>query len=178
MPASVPENLLFSLLGLLKGSLVVFIPVFILVLTGKALRKKIQSKTKWKWFPSALASTFILVWMLILIAYFVPFLEGLSEQSLGEIPASFAPPPAAILYSYVYGLARVTISAAVVCLILMPLEFAGLFVFESLSKRFPKSPEWIRLLATSYIAALFSSAVFLFIIPEAVTGLLFFIYFG
>ncbi|HLC92705.1 MAG TPA: hypothetical protein VJH23_03285 [archaeon] len=172
------ELLLFSLLDLLKGSIVIAIPLFILIVIGKWLRERIQAKTKWTWLFSALAATFALVWTGILLLYFLPFLLALNESGIGEIPAMFAPSAGDVLASYIFGLVKVSVSAAVVSLVLMPFELIGAFIFEWVMKKRRKANKLVNLFIASYIASVISAAIVLFIIPEAVTGILFFIYFG
>ncbi|HLC78914.1 MAG TPA: hypothetical protein VJG83_00655 [archaeon] len=172
------ENFVFSILNLLKGSLSIVLPIFILAFIGKWLNAKIRKATKWSFIVTALLSTFALLWVLILIAYFYPILTSLQESGIGQVPSVFAPTLGELATSYAYGLFKVTISSLVISLILLPFEFIGLFVFESLHSRFKKMPEPIILLAACYLMSVVGAAIFLFLIPEAVSGIIYFIYFG
>src|SRR3989339_353243 len=96
-------RIFFSVLDLLKGSLPVFIPVFISALIAGWLRERIAAKTKWNWIATALCATFCLVWVAVLLAYFMPYLTSLQELDVGVVPSMFSPPIAAIAASYIYG---------------------------------------------------------------------------
>ena len=172
------ELFIFSILDLLKGSLFLAIPIFLAMLAGKWLREKISKKTKWSWLLSALAATYGIVWVLVLILYFTPFLLALQESGLGQVPSMFAPPAGAVAASYISGLFKVTISALVISLLLMPLELIGAFINEFVNRKLPKANPLASLFITAYIASFVCAAIILFIIPEAITGLLFYIYYG
>ena|SRR3989344_559703 len=176
--ANPAELLLFTIIDLLRGALVLSIPVFLLVFAGKWLREKIAEKTKWSWLISALASTYCLMWALLLLLYFFPYIAALGESNVGEVPSIFATTAGSLIESYVFGLVKVTISALVVSLLLMPFELIGAFIYEWVNKKLPTQKPPVNLFITSYLVSLVSAAIVLFIIPEAVTGLLFYIYFG
>src|SRR3989344_3795665 len=125
-----------SLFDLLRGAVIVAIPVFLLVLAGKYFRAKLAKKTKWKWATSAFATTFGLFFAILLILYFYPAITGFSESNLGKVPSVFAPSAASIFFSYLYGIFKVIITALVVSILLMPFEFMGVFIFEYISKKF------------------------------------------
>ncbi len=178
MPASPVELLIFSILDLLKGAIPAAIVVFIGALIGRELRKKIGKATKWNWLASALATTFIILWLLVLALYFYPLLTALQESNVGEVPSIFAPSPSSLLVSYLYGLFKVTLSAAVISLLLLPLELAGLYIFESVSKKLPKMPGWANLAIACYLTSAVSSAIIIFLVPESISGIFFFIFHG
>lgn len=178
MPLSPAENLIYTLIDLLKGAIPASILVFFLVFIGRKLIKKVEEITKRSWLVNALFTTFIILWFLIMLAYFFPVLTAFNSSAVGEIPSAFAPSLASILGAYALGIARVTISAAVVSILLLPLEFIGLYLFEELSKKFKKYPDYAVLALTVYLVVVVSSAIIIFLIPESITGLLFFIYFG
>ena len=178
MAISPIENLVFSLIDLLKGSIVVAVPLIIFLLIGKWLGKKVAAKTKRSWTVNAMITTFIISWSVVLLMYFAPYIFALQELSIGEVPSFFSPAPASLLLSFVYGLVKVSLVSALLSILLLPLELIGLFVFESISKRFPKYSETARLAATAYVMAVFSSLVIIFIVPEAIAGFFYLLYFG
>jgi len=178
MPINPLENLVFSIFDLLKGSIIITIPIFLLLLVGQKLRKRIESETKWNWLTSAFVATLIINFILLLVAYFFPLVTALQEVSIGQIPSVFAPSVTSLLGLFVFGVIWVGIVSVILSLLLMPLEFAGLFFYEFVSKKLKKQPDWVKLLATAYISAVFSSAVILFLVPEAITGFFYLLYFG
>ena|SRR3989338_1344726 len=177
MPGPI-ESFLFSILDLARGSISVFLPVFIATLIGRLILKKTEKRMKWKWLSNAFAATFALLWIVILALYFYPVLTSLQETNVGETPSVFAPSATTLAASYVYGLFRVTVSALVISLLLLPLEFIGLFIFESLLRRFPELPEIANIALACYLTSAISAAIILFIIPEAPTGIFYFIFYG
>ncbi|MCR4368658.1 MAG: hypothetical protein NUV67_02000 [archaeon] len=175
------ENLFLSLLGLLWGSITVAIPLFVLVVIGKILREKIAEKTQRSWLVTAFISTFLLTFVLFLAAYFFPFLLSSQAEAVGELPSIFAPSATDILISYIYGILKAAITALVVSLLLMPLEFVGAYVHSVVcEKTAPKKKNAgiLQLALTSYAMAVFSSAMLIFIVPEAIPGIFFFLYYG
>ena len=178
MPLGPVENLVFSVIDLLKGSLIISVPVFIFVLIGKWLREKIAKATKWSWILSALAATFCVLWFALMFAYFIPFLSAQTDSQVGEIPSVFAPPPGAIFASYAAGLVKVALAAAVLSLILMPLELIGAFAHDYFSKKFKKTSPLIAIFAAVFTVSLLAAALLLFIVPEVLQGFIFYFYFG
>ncbi len=178
MPLGPVENLVFSAIDLLKGSLIIAIPVFVFAVAGKLLREKIAKATKWPWIISALAATFSIMWLVLMAAYFVPFLDALGSSGVGETPSAFAPPQSAIFLSYIAGLLKVVLAAAVASLLLMPLELVGAFAYDWLSKKYKKTNQYIRVFAAVFVASLVAAALLLFIVPEALQGFIFYFYFG
>lgn len=172
------ENIILSLIDLLRGSITVAIPLFILLLIGQKFRKRIEKETKWSWIKSSFAATFIIMFILMLLGFFYPFLAATQEQALGEVPSIFAPSLDIILLSFVAGIFKALIVALVATLILMPLEFVGLYFHEVISKKLGKQPEWLKLLVTAYVSSVFGSAIILFLVPELIPGILFYLYFG
>ncbi|MAG17939.1 MAG: hypothetical protein CL944_00525 [Candidatus Diapherotrites archaeon] len=172
------ENLLFSVIGLLQGSIIIAVPVFILVLFGQELREKIEEETKKSWVTTTFITTIIMVYILLLITYFFPFIIASQEIGLGEVPSIFAPDPVTLLISFIAGVLWVGVVTIVVSLLLMPFEFVGAYVHEVVSKKLGKKPEWLKLAITSYLTSVFASAIILFLVPEAITGVFYFLYYG
>ncbi len=176
--AALAAKIFFSSITLLKGAIVPAFIVFALVLVGGRLRQVIEKETKWKWVLSTLATTFVVSWCIALLAYFYPIITASQEHGLGLLPSSIAPSLGDLVASYLYGVLKVTLVAAVVALLLIPLEFVGVYIHSVVDRRLAKLPAWVKLLATSYLTTLIASFIILFIVPEAVTGILFLLYYG
>jgi len=172
------EDIVFSVIDLMRGSITVAIPLFFLLLVGQWLRKRIEKETKWSWMITALITTYLIIFVLLLVAFFLPFLIASQEQTLGEVPSIFAPSLTNLIAGFLFGVLRVALVAGVLTLILLPLEFVGAYFHEVVSKKLEKSPNWLKLLVTAYITSIFSSAIIIFFIPEAVTGFFYLLYFG
>ncbi len=66
-----------------------------------------------------------------------------------------------------------------VALLLLPLEFAGSYIHSVVDRRMgKKTAGWLKLFATAYLTTLLASFITLFIIPQAVTGILYLLYYG
>ena len=175
---TIAAKLFFSLLALLKGALAPAIIIFFLALIGKAVRGAIEKEMKWKWLGSTLATTFVICWCLLLLVYFYPIITASQEQGLGLLPSPIAPQLPDVALSYIYGVLKVTLVAAVLCALLLPLELVGSYVHSTVEKRLGKLPSWLKLLASAYIVTLLASFIILFIVPQSVTGLLYLLYYG
>lgn len=172
------EQIFFSIIDLLKGSVTVAVPLFALIAIGSFVRKRFENALRTNWFFSALASTLLIVWILLALVYFYPNLQALQEQQVGIVPSPFAPSVLDVAYSIALGFVKVSVAAIVLSFLLMPLEFAGLYIHTEIAKKYKKLNPIALLAATSYVCAVFGSAIVLFLIPQAVTGFFYFLYFG
>lgn len=171
-------KLFFSALALLKGAAIPAVIVFFLALIGKAVRGTIEKEMKWKWLGSTLAVTFVISWCIVLLAYFYPIITASQEQGLGLMPSPIAPQLYDVMLSYLYGVLKVTLVAAVLCILLLPLELVGSYVHSVVCKKLGKLPSWLKLLASAYLVTLLGSFIVLFIVPQSVSGLFYLLYYG
>ncbi|VVB99106.1 Uncharacterised protein [uncultured archaeon] len=168
-----------SFFELLKGSLLPSLIIFVLAIIGIGLRDRISAETKWKWLSSTLIVTFVICFCLSLLAYFYPLLSAAQEQGLGELPAYLASSPIEIIASFAYGIAKAALFAAVLALLLLPFELVGSYVNSVAAKNLGrKSNPLIGLAAASYIMTAIGFFIVFFIMPQALTGLLYLLYFG
>ncbi|GEM_PF-5424457 len=174
----IAAKLFFSALALLKGALAPAVIVFFLALIGKRVRGTIEKEMNWKWLGSTLAATFVISWCIVLLAYFFPIITASQEQGLGLVPSPIAPTLSGIALSYIYGVLKVTLVAAVLCVLLLPLELVGSYIRSVVEKKLGKLPSWSKLLVSAYIVTLLASFIVLFIVPQSVTGLLYLLYYG
>ncbi|PIN84969.1 MAG: hypothetical protein COV47_04610 [Candidatus Diapherotrites archaeon CG11_big_fil_rev_8_21_14_0_20_37_9] len=172
------SNIILSLFDLLKGSFVVFVVVFFIVLVAQKLRKKIAEETNWSWFISAFATTIIVVFILTLIVYFLPFLSASQQLSINQVPEEFSPNIGNFLESFLLGILKSFIVTAVLSVFLMAFEFIGLFLFQFFSSKLEKQPNWLKLGLAVYSTVVLTSAIILFLVPEVILGLFYFLYFG
>jgi hypothetical protein len=178
MPVSVFEVIFGSIVSLLKGSFFVAIPLFFLILLGSIIRKKIEKELKWNWIFSAFFTTYFICSIGLIFVYFVPVIESLREQSLGEIPSTVAISFGTIVLAFLYNAFKVFFSALVLSLLLMPLELVGLYMHSFFLQKMKKAPRILVLALTVYAISIFSSFVILFIIPESVVGFIYLLFFG
>ncbi len=171
-------SVLFSIIDILKGALVVSLPVFFIVLFAQFLRKKISEETNWSWTISAFATTFLVLYFLIAIAYFYPFLVASQEMPIKEIPEMFAPEIGSVFSAFIFGAIRSGFAALIASILIMPAEFVGLFIFEAVFEKKEKKQKWMKTAVAVYSTTLLCSVVLIFVIPEALTGFIYLLYFG
>ena len=176
MSIGIIENILFSIIDLLRGSVNIAIPVFFILLVGQFLRKKIEDETKKSWLITAFVTTVLISFTILLIAYNLPFLF-LSTESVGEVPSMFASDFFVLVGVFVSSVIKVLFVSIVLSFVLMPFEFVGVFFHSVICEKLAKYPNWLKLLVTSYVSTVFASAVIIFLVPEAITGFLYFLYF-
>ena len=176
MPIGVLENVIFSIIDLLKGAISITVPIFFILLVAQFLRKKIQEETKKSWLITAFLTTVLVSFTILLVVYNLPFLF-LSTSSVGEVPSMFASDFFVLVGVFLSGVIKVFLVSIVLSFVLLPFEFIGVFFHSVICEKFAKYPNWLKLLATSYVSTVFASAVILFIFPEAITGFLYFLYF-
>lgn len=177
MPLNLVLYLIFSLLDLLKGTIVWSIPTFFLVLIITFVRRKVAEKYKLNWVKSAIASTFIVLFTLILILYFSPIVLSLGQETIGEIPAEGRPALLEILGSLILFVLRLFLVAVVISLILLPFEFVAVYLFEKVSRTW-RLNYYINLYIVSFLVTLIAAIILLFIFPWSLAGMLYLLFFG
>ncbi len=185
MPLNLLLNLLFSLIDLAKGSLIFSIPVYLIVLIGVFLRRFFEKKYKLNWFKSSLAATYLLMFALPFFLYISFPAASFGEVTIGEIPYT-ARPIGELVFPIILSFIRLLVVAAVLTLMLLPLEFVGVFIFDKQIKRLAliKSKKWsklnyfINLYISVFILSLFTAFVILFLFPWILPGVIYLIFFG
>ena len=168
---------LYGLFDLLKGSFLVSIIVFVFVFIAIFVRTALAKKYKLNWFKSSILTTYFLVFSLVLVLYIMPVIDILITPATGIILPELQPTPVELLIPFVLQFARLLVIALMLTLLLMPLEFIGIFLFEKISEKF-KFAYSIRLFLTVFAVSVFTSAFVLFVAPWSIAGILFLIYFG
>lgn len=181
MALGIGYDLIFSLQGLLQGSAITALPVFILAIIGAALRRKLAGRFRLSWLNSAFLATYILVLIIAFALYFTPLVASLGQGY--EVPLPFQEPlgfQALVLLAVPLRLALVCIALA---LLLMPLELIGSLVSDSLNQRFPKINYYLNSLASVFVAVFIAALLALWLLPEvfgidAITGVLYLLFYG
>lgn len=167
----------FSLLDLLKGSVIFSIPVFVFVFTAIFVRKSLAKKYKWAWFKSSIVTTYFLVFSLVLVIYVLPIVDVNNSVQNYPILPELAPTPLEIATPIILQFFRLLVVALILTFILMPLEFVGLFLFEKISQKI-KAAYSVHIFLTVLASTFFSLAIILFLMPWIVSGIIFLIFFG
>jgi len=170
-------SLLFSLLDFLKGAFIFSIPVFFVTFFGVFLFRFFSKKYSLSWIKASFLSTYITVLLLVFFLYLFPFISALLEINYGVVPEQYGTSAAEWIFLGAYTLLRLVLVAIVLALFVLLLEFAGLFVFEALRKRFPT----FSYPASAFVGVFFSTAIASAVIlwfPWILSGLIYLMYFA
>ena len=166
-------SVLFSIVDVLKTSFLVSIPVFFAVFAASLIFKKISEKYSLKWLQSAVFATYLTMFILIFFLYAVPLVLSFM-QTFGSASNPQFPPTIWEQISFLtLSLLKIIFSSLVFSLLLLPVEFFGLFVFEKFAKK-----NWHFLLKL-FIAVFVSTMLVLLLIlfnPWILSGLLYLIF--
>lgn len=177
MAFSVPI-LLISLVDLIRISILVGIPVFILAWIGRLIFSKFHPKQSW--LLSAIISTYIIVFVLLILAYFFPSFLSLADYSKGTIPETIAPTALDYFLTYLANVLRVAILSALFCVLLLPLEFAGAALQDSLQKNV--SNKTLRFGLAIFGSVFIATILILFVLPgigiSVIPGIIYMVYFA
>ncbi|MEM0360468.1 MAG: hypothetical protein QXK06_04000 [Candidatus Diapherotrites archaeon] len=164
----------FTVVDLLRGSLVLSIPLFFTALAGRALHKKLTAKFKISWFFAAAIVCFFFSLLLVFTVYFYPLLYGFGAESLGEKPEELQPDFSdwmALALTSIFRVLAGSIFLTGVCLFFVLL---GSFPKEWLEKK--KFNKYLCLFVSVYACTLLASALLLFLFGWVFQGMLYFLY--
>ncbi|MFH1587108.1 MAG: hypothetical protein ABID38_04585 [Candidatus Diapherotrites archaeon] len=170
-------KIIFSIVDLLKGTIIFTIPIFVLVLISIYVRKRIAEKFKLNWFLSAAVITYILLFIITFVFYFLPFVSSLWETQIGTIPEAFANSFLEMAVSTLFVLIRHILVVAVLTILVLPLEFVGVFLLEKFEENWPKGG-YLNVLIATFLMVLITAVIVLFIIPWSWVGVFFLIFFS
>lgn len=162
-----------SLFDLLKTVFFISLPVFLIAMFSVSLHKKISKKYGLKWFQSAIVSTYLTTLVLIFFLYLVPAIISIIESKGLVAPADFPISPIEQIAFASFSLVKIFLSSAVFAILLMPVEFFGLFVFEKTEKI--KLPFFAKIFLPVYFSTLIAFLI-LFFNPWILQGLIYMIY--
>ncbi len=169
--------ILFSILDLLKGSLIFSIPVFAFVFIAIFVQKALSKKYQWTWFKSSAITTYFFMFSLASVLYVLPIIDVFTTTQTVSVLPEFAPTPLEIVLPIILQFVRLLVVALILSFILMPLEFVGLYLFEAISKK-TKVSYSVRLFLAVFLSTLFTLAITIFLAPWIITGLIYLIFFG
>ena len=128
-----------SLFDLLKGAFILAMPVFLLVLLGDWLKKRLEKRRQLSWLQSAFLSIYIIATLLILVLYYGVYLWALQSYTGGAVPPELQPTPE---FALIEGLLFLGVSfvkklfaGLALTLIFLPFTVIGSLVLERLNKR-------------------------------------------
>ncbi len=172
------ENMIFSFVDLVRQTLLLGVPVLVVAWVGKKIHS-LLSKNR-SWLTAAFFSTYILFFLLIMLAYFLPFLIGLGQFQQGITPESLAPTGTDRAIVFVINVFRVALVALVFTVLSLPIEFVGAFLQDLAAKR--KTAPMISFGFGVFGSVFISLLLILFILPfigiNLIAGLIYLVYFA
>ncbi|MBN2067750.1 MAG: hypothetical protein JW744_04745 [Candidatus Diapherotrites archaeon] len=177
MALELVADILFALIDLVRMSLIVAIPGFLLVLAGQHLFKKLREKFKLNWIQAAGITTYAIVLAIVFIVYLYPFALSFMERA----QTGSAPVPIMELTLVDYGvmvfatIAKNLLTALVFTFLLLPLLFFASFASEKIRERH-KMPEIANTFVAVFCTAFVSWAIVLFIFPWILNGVLYLLF--
>lgn len=151
-----------SLFDLVKGAFILAIPVFLLVLLGDWLKKRLEAKRKLSWLQSTLLSTYIIATLLILVLYFGGYALILQSYTGGSPPPSISPTPEfALIQTALFlgvSLFKKLFAGLALTLVILPFTVIGSLILERLkgkqSKKAKKERQWLPFFASVFLVTL------------------------
>jgi hypothetical protein len=166
----------FSLIDLIKGTILNFLVPFVFVLIGIFLKRKIGKKFNLNWIFSSLISVYVLISFILLFAYFVPLFFSFSETLIGLPPAGLGVTELDFFLSLVFHFFRLLLVGVIFSFIVIPFIFLGSIVFELIEKKF-KMHYLINLVLSVFVCLFVFFALWGFAFQGLERGVIYFIYF-
>lgn len=171
-------SILFGIIDLLFIALKLAIPVFLVSLAALWLKKKLSERYSLSWIKSALITTYLVIFVLLVILHLYTWFSGYFESSVAmqEVPGIFAITPAEILTGILFMAIKIFLTAIILTILLLPLEFFAEFVSEKIKEK--KMPSLLQTFIASYCTCLLTAIIVLFVFPWIIPGVFFLIYWG
>lgn len=173
-----PVSIALGILELFRIAIIITIPVFLIAIAALFLRKTLSERFKLNWVKGTLLANYIVIAIIIAIAYILPYSLGFAESGLAkiEMPSVLAITPAEILLVTVLSIIKILISTLIITVLVLPLEFFGSFMLEKLKER--QLPELAKLFITAFATCLLATIIILFVFPWIINGIIFLVYWG
>ncbi|MDO8428691.1 MAG: hypothetical protein Q7S92_05760, partial [Candidatus Diapherotrites archaeon] len=166
-----------SVFDLLKGSLIISIPIFIAAWLGLKVRGKLQARFKLKWASSSFLTIFLFSALLLIIAYAVPMYSQVWAESLNlqKAPEFFQP----TLYDYfliaITSIAKIIITSIAISLILLPFLLLGSLAKPWMERKTKNTT--LGLFLACWVSTLVFAFLFFFVFKFAFLGIVYMLYF-
>lgn len=178
MPLEIIVGTIFSIIDLLRMTLILAIPAFIIVYLGSYLHRFLIKRYKLSWAASSFAATYLVVTLLIFLLYVVPYALAFFESPMPGMPTPelWQITIFDIALASLLSVIKIIITGLVCTILVFPLLFLGTFVTDWLQQRYAKLPDYAILFAATYVSSLIA-LIILLSFPFIFGGLLYFIYF-
>jgi len=177
MVLDLASNAFFSVIDLIKIAFIASVPAFIGVILGMKLKGLLEKKFKDSWLRNSFIVTYIFCLIIVAFLYVFPLMEAFGETNTAGIPQELNPTLTDSILAFLWSAFKILFSAFVIAILLIPLEFVGLYVFEWLQKKY-KFNYFAELFLGVFSASLVAVIVLLFLFPWTITGLIYLIYFA
>ena len=164
-------NAIFSVIDLLRGTLFLSIIAFVGVFFASFLHAWLSKKYNLSWLKATIITSYLAIFILIMVLYFAPVISGFSDSDQGSIPEFFQSTPADTIVFFVTILLRNAAIALLYAFFVLPLEFLASMVFDFLKEK--KTNKWLGVFAAVFVACLATTIVLLFLLPWVLPGLLY-----
>ncbi len=167
---------IFSLIDLLRGSFFLAIIAFVLVFFASFLHDWLSKKYKFSWLKATMLTSYLAIFILIILLYSAPVISGFNESNQGVVPDFFKMSPVDWLSFIAMVILRNAVIALLFTFFILPLEFLGSMVFDYLKERF-KANKWVNVFVAVFAACLATAITCLFLLPWVVPGLIYLTFF-
>lgn len=170
-------DVVFSLVDLIKGSFLLSIIVFALVLIGIFIQRKLIKRFKLSWIKSSLISTFIIVLIFVFAMYVFPLAVGFSQHDPGILPEGFEMTAGEYLFLIGTALFKILSLSFILTVFLLPLQFVGLFAMDFLKKKY-SLPFLANVFFAVFCSTLVGAFIVIYLFPWIPTGIVYLLYFA
>lgn len=161
-----------AVIDLLRLSLIVTIPAFLIVLVAQRLNALVKKRFRLSWIATAFITAFIVLLPIVFIAYLAPYLAGYNSSPFAGMPTPDFLQLTAIDYAMavISTIAKNVMTVFVFTVLLMPLLFLASFAEEKLREKL-KIPVLANTFLAILVTAIISWIIILFIFPWIYTGI-------
>ncbi len=178
MPNNFFIDLLVSVFDFLRGAFLLSVVIFFLFLIGYFFSRKIlEKKFNLSWMQKTFLSSFFVFVLLLLVFFVWPVIEAFLAVDLGVVPEPLKMTLPEFFYLIVSLLVKLIVASFIFSLLVLPLAFFGVFVFDFISKRFNWNT-FINFFLACFASTILGYFLVLFLFPWIIAGALYLVYFG
>ncbi len=166
-----PIELVLSVFSFLRGAFLFSLGVFVLAFLASLLNRHWYKRFDWSWFRASFLSTYLILFVFLLLVYVLPVFFAFWQADPGFIPPEFSYTFSEWISIALTLLLKSLALAFLFALLLMPLEFFGLFVMEKMEKKH-KFPKALNIFAGCFASTMAGTAVVLFVLPLTIPALI------
>lgn len=170
-------DVIFTIIDILKGTLILSVPFFIVSFFGSMLRKKLTEKYNFYWFYSSLITIFVFSLSFTLIVYLIPLYSGTQAADLGVKPPELQlefNDHISFLLSSAY---RIFLTSLVLTVFFAPFALIGSLLREFLMEK-KEINKHLSLFISVFVCCLIGSVLFLFFFGWMLQGMVYLLFFG